>query len=151
MGRLHLAAAPFMFDIRLLKPETTMITGLYGALIALVFLALSARVIMYRRANQLGLGDHGDKSLMKRMRAQANCAEYAPFGLLLMLLVDLQNPTPIVLHLIGTLLLLGRAAHGYGFSASPPKMNLRAGGMLLTLASFLGSIFCLIFLAFARF
>ena len=69
MGRLHLAAAPFMFDVRLLKPETTMITGLYGALIALVFLALSARVIMYRRANQLGLGNHGDKSLMKRMRA----------------------------------------------------------------------------------
>ena len=128
-----------------------MITGLYGALIALVFLALSARVIVYRRANQMGLGDHGDKSLMKRMRAQANCAEYAPFGLLLMLLVDLQNPTPILLHVIGMLLLLGRAAHGYGFSASPPKMNLRVGGMLLTLTSFLVSIFCLIFFAFARF
>jgi uncharacterized membrane protein YecN with MAPEG domain len=70
---------------------------------------------------------------------------------LLMLLVDLQNPTPILLHVIGMLLLLGRAAHGYGFSASPPKMNLRVGGMLLTLTSFLVSIFSLIFFAFARF
>jgi hypothetical protein len=140
-----------MFDVSIVEPETTMITGLYGALIALVFLVLSARVIVYRRANQLGLGDHGDKSLMKRMRAQANCAEYAPFGLLLMLLVDLQNPTTILLHVIGMLLLLGRAAHGYGFSASPPKMNLRVGGMLLTLTSFLVSIFCLISFAFARF
>jgi uncharacterized membrane protein YecN with MAPEG domain len=140
-----------MFDVSIVEPETTMITGLYGALIALVFLALSARVIVYRRANQLGLGDHGDKSLMKRMRAQANCAEYAPFGLLLMLLVDLQNPTPILLHVIGMLLLLGRAAHGYGFSASPTKMNLRVGGMLLTLTSFLVSIFSLISFAFARF
>ena len=72
-----------------------MITGLYGALIALVFLALSARVIMYRRANQLGLGDHGDKSLMKRMRAQANCAEYAPFGLLLMLWSTCKTRPPL--------------------------------------------------------
>jgi uncharacterized membrane protein YecN with MAPEG domain len=140
-----------MFDVIIHEPESTMITGFYGALIALVFLALSARVILYRRANQLGLGDYGDKSLMKRMRAQANCAEYAPFGLLLMLLVDLQNPPPVVLHVIGTLLLLGRAAHGYGFSTSPPKINLRVGGMLLTLVSFVVSIFCLIFLRFAQF
>jgi uncharacterized membrane protein YecN with MAPEG domain len=50
-----------MFVVSILEPETTMITGLYGALIALMFLALSARVIVYRRANQLGLGDHATK------------------------------------------------------------------------------------------
>ena len=57
-----MTAAPFVFDVSIVEPETTMITGLYGALIALVFLALSARVIVYRRANQLGLGDHATKA-----------------------------------------------------------------------------------------
>ncbi|AKS45632.1 hypothetical protein SAMN05444287_0730 [Octadecabacter temperatus] len=125
-----------------------MITGIYAALIAVIFIVLSVRVILFRRQNQLGLGDHGNKSLMKRMRAQANCAEYAPFGLLLMALVELQDAAPSALHLIGATLFLGRIVHGYGFSASPPIMPLRQAGMLLTLASYCLSIFCLIFFAF---
>lgn len=113
-----------------------MITGFYAALIAVVFLVLCVRVIRYRRGNKIGLGDDGDKSLMKRMRAQANCAEYAPFGLILMALVELQNPNMFLLHLIGLTLLAGRLAHGFGFSASPPVMRLRVGGMMLTFTSF---------------
>ncbi|MBU2992906.1 MAPEG family protein [Octadecabacter sp. 1_MG-2023] len=125
-----------------------MITGLYAALVAIVFIALSARVILYRRAHQIGLGDHGNKSLMKRMRAQANCAEYAPFGVLLMALVELQNGYAPLLHLIGVTLLAGRIVHGYGFSASPPIMAMRQSGMMLTLASYLLSILALIILVF---
>ncbi len=111
------------------------ITALYAAPIALVFLALSWRVIAYRRAHRLGLGDHGDKSLMKRMRAQANCAEYAPIGLLMLALAESLAAPVALLHLLGLLLLLGRVVHGYGFSASPPQLILRQTGMLLTLAS----------------
>jgi len=121
-----------------------MITGVYASLIALIFIVLSVRVILYRRTNRIGLGDDGDKSLMKRMRAQANCAEYAPFGLLLMLMVQSQGTTAWVIHLIGALLLFGRIAHGYGFSASPQKMNLRVGGMVMTLTSYLVSIITLL-------
>ena len=124
-----------------------MVTGIYAALIALIFIVLSARVILYRRAHRLGLGDHGDKSLMKRMRAQANCAEYAPFGLLLMALVEMQNPYSGLIHVIGLTLLLGRAIHGYGFSVSPPIMMMRQSGMMLTLASYVLSIIALLTLA----
>ncbi|SMX37847.1 MAPEG family protein [Octadecabacter ascidiaceicola] len=125
-----------------------MITGVYASAVALIFLTLSVRVILYRRKNQLGLGDHGDKSLMKRMRAQANCAEYAPFGLLLMALVELQDADPSAVHLIGATLLLGRIVHGYGFSTSPPIMLMRQAGMMLTFASYLVSVYCLLFFAF---
>lgn len=117
-----------------------MITALYAIPLAVLFLTLSARVITYRRANQIGLGDQGDKSLMKRMRAQANCAEYVPFGLLLMALVELNGAPAIVVHLIGIVLLIGRVAHGYGFSASPPRMSLRVRGMMLTLGSYVLAI-----------
>lgn len=126
-----------------------MLTGLYAAPIALIFIALSARVILYRRAHQIGLGDHGNKSLMKRMRAQANCAEYAPFGLLLMALVELSVQSNTAVHLAGLTLLLGRAIHGYGFSTSPPIMAFRQSGMMLTLASYLISICALITYGFS--
>ena len=112
-----------------------MITALYAGPLAILLLVLSARVITYRRANQLGLGDHGDKSLLKRMRAQANCAEYVPIGVLMMLLVELQDAPALLVHVIGLMLLIGRLMHGFGFSASPPRMNLRVGGMMLTLIS----------------
>lgn len=121
-----------------------MTTSFYAALLALVFLTLSARVIRYRRAHKLGLGDHGDKSLLKRMRAQANFTEYAPLGLILMLLVELEIGTGIIVHLIGLVLLAGRIAHAYGFSASPPIMKLRVAGMMLTFGSILLSIVALI-------
>jgi len=124
-----------------------MITSLYAIPIAIIYLILSARVIVYRRGNKIGLGDGGDKSLLKRVRAQANCAEYAPFGLLLMLLVELGSGNVFVLHLIGLLLLAGRAVHGFGFSASPPIMRMRVGGMMLTFTSILVSIVSLVALA----
>ncbi|MCF2870179.1 MAPEG family protein [Octadecabacter sp. G9-8] len=123
-----------------------MITSIYAIPLAVLFIILSVRVITYRRANQLGLGDHGDKSLMKRMRAHANFTEYTPFALVLMIMVELHGPGAIILHVIGGLLLAGRLAHGYGFSASPPKMNLRVGGMALTFASYLVSIGALVYL-----
>ncbi len=109
------------------------VTPIYAAILTLLFLALSARVIVYRRANRLSLGDEGNRSLLKRMRAQANCAEYAPMALILLFLVELQGAPALALHALGMTLLAGRLLHGYGFSARPPSMNLRVLGMTLTL------------------
>lgn len=109
------------------------ITSLYAAVIALIFIALSLRVIRYRRANRIGLGDAGDKSLLKRMRAQANCAEYAPIGLILLAMVEGSGAPGMAVHLLGSMLVIGRLAHGIGFSASPPIMAARVAGTFLTL------------------
>ncbi len=110
------------------------ITSFYASLIAVVFLLLSARVIMYRRKNRLSLGDEGDKSLLKRMRAQANCAEYAPFALLLLALIEMTQTPNLIVHILGLMILAGRVLHGYGFSHSPPIMNFRVAGTALTLS-----------------
>ncbi|MGX9356692.1 MAPEG family protein [Roseobacteraceae bacterium S113] len=109
------------------------ITALYAGTLVLLFLGLSIRVITYRRRNLIGLGDAGDKSLLKRMRAQANCAEYAPVGILVLAICELQGAPAIAVHLLGGTLLLGRGLHAFGFSASPPVMMMRVTGMLLTL------------------
>ncbi len=116
------------------EPKMTLaITPIYAALTALIFLALSWRVIRYRRTNLISLGDNGDKNLLKRMRAQANCAEYAPLALLLLLLTELSGAPALAVHIMGAALVIGRAAHAFGFSSTPQRMILRQIGMLLTL------------------
>ena len=112
---------------------TITITPIYAALAALVFLVLSARVILYRRSNRISLGDEGDKNLLKRMRAQANCGEYAPIALLLLLLTELVGAPAVAVHALGLALVAGRVMHAYGFGSTPQIMALRQLGMVLTL------------------
>ncbi|MEO0357217.1 MAG: MAPEG family protein [Pseudomonadota bacterium] len=110
-----------------------MITGLYASILIPLFFVLMARVILYRRRNRIGLGDAGDRSLLKRIRAHSNFIETAPLALILMALIELQDGSRIGLHILGVNLVLGRMLHAYGFSASPPKMMFRTGGIFLTL------------------
>lgn len=114
---------------------TPAITPLYAAALTALFVVLSARVITYRRANKVSLGDGGDRVLERRMRAQGNFAEYVPLGLILMLGAELAGAGALWVHATGLLLLAGRLMHGIGFSFLRQNMLLRVGGMVLTLSS----------------
>jgi uncharacterized membrane protein YecN with MAPEG domain len=114
---------------------TLTVTPLYAAALTALFLVLSWRVISYRRAHQVSLGDGGDPMLERRMRAQGNFAEYAPIGLILLLGAELAGAPGLWLHLTGLLLLTGRLMHGVGFSFFRQNIPLRVGGMVLTLTS----------------
>ncbi len=111
---------------------TLAITPLYAGLIGLLFIVLSGRVIVQRRSEGVSVGDGDNKGLIKRMRVQANCAEYAPFGLLLLAMSELQGAPGWVVHLLGLTLLAGRLMHAYGFGSTPQIMPLRKMGMVLT-------------------
>ncbi len=113
---------------------TFALTPIYAALCALIFLALSWHVIAYRRAKLISLGDTGDKALLKRMRAQANAAEYIPLALILLALTEANGAPPIAVHGLGLMLVAGRILHPLGFAVTPQKIILRQIGMLLTLA-----------------
>jgi len=115
------------------------ITPIYAALITLIYIALSWHIIRYRRANMISLGDNGDKALLKRMRAQANCAEYAPLGLVLLLLTEAQGAPALTVHLLGCMLVAGRILHPLGFAVTPQKIILRQIGTALTLLMLLTS------------
>ncbi len=113
---------------------TLPITSIYAALSALIFLTLSIRVITYRRANTISLGDSGDKNLLKRMRAQANCAEYAPLALILLMLSEFAAAPSLALHMLGVMLVAGRALHAFGFASTPQKIIFRQVGILMNMA-----------------
>ena len=105
---------------------------LYAALLTLLFLVLSVRVIRLRQGLQVALGDGGEKSLNRAIRVHANFAEYVPLALLLVYFVGTSGaPQPLV-HGLGLALLLGRALHAYGVSQTQEQLKLRVLGMAAT-------------------
>jgi uncharacterized membrane protein YecN with MAPEG domain len=112
---------------------TLVYTPIFAALVAFLLLTLWTRVILYRRANRVSLGDAGDPVLLRLMRAQSNCTEYAPIALLLLLVLELQGWSGVTLAALGLMLVAGRLIHAYGFSGTPEKLNMRIAGMALTL------------------
>lgn len=109
----------------------------YAGLLALLFVFLSLRVIRFRRAAGVSLGDGGDEELRRRIRAHANFAEYAPLALILMTLAEVQGQAAWIIHLVGVPLVAGRAAHAYAVSQAPQIMPLRVAGMIATIAAIL--------------
>lgn len=111
------------------------ITPLYAALLALLFVFLSFRIIRLRRALQVGLGDAGDKQLGRAIRVHANFAEYVPLALVLLFFVEAQ-PAPFWwVHLLGLLLLVGRLLHAYGLGQVNETLIFRMIGMIMTFSS----------------
>lgn len=115
----------------------TLISGFYAGLLGLLFLALSFRVIGFRRSLKVSVGDGGEKALSKAMRVQGNCAEYASIGLILLIGAELQGAPDWAVHGLGIALLLGRGLHAFGFGSTPQIVPARIWGMVLTLGMIL--------------
>ncbi|MCB1520289.1 MAG: MAPEG family protein [Hyphomicrobiaceae bacterium] len=108
------------------------ITALFALPLALLYFALSFRVIGRRRAERVEIGDGNDRELLRRVRVHANAAEYIPLGLITMGLAEGLAAPPWLLVAAGTVLLAGRLSHAYGLSQSPHNMRLRVAGMAMT-------------------
>ncbi|WP_299894811.1 MAPEG family protein [uncultured Ruegeria sp.] len=113
------------------------ITPIYAALIAILYVALSVKVILQRRSDKISVGDGGSKLMIKAIRTHSNCAEYAPIALLLIAIVELQGAGGLILHGLGLMLLAGRLLHAYGFGRTPQIVILRQAGMSLTFLAIL--------------
>ncbi len=111
----------------------------YAALLALLFIVLSVRTANLRRTLKVGVGDAGNKLLLRAMRVHANFAEYVPICLILVLMVEGQGATAWVVHALGTCLLLGRVLHAYGVSQSRENLVFRVSGMALTFTTIIWS------------
>jgi uncharacterized protein len=108
------------------------ITGLYAAIAALMIVIFAVRVSLRRRAIKVGIGNGGDAVLSQRVRVHANAAEYLPLALILLLILELNQTQPMLLHVFGCLLIAGRILHAWGLSSSPGLTPGRAVGMALT-------------------
>ena len=113
------------------------ITTFYASLLALFFVWLSLYVIKLRRRFRVRLGDGENNELRAAISAQANAAQYIPFALLLMLILELNQAHVLLLHLLGLMLLSGRLIHARGILKD--QIPLRVKGMQLTLFTLIGA------------
>lgn len=109
------------------------ITPFYAGLLALWFVVLSLRVILRRAETKVRLEDAGDVELTKRIRGQANFAEYVPLALLLIGYLELSHYPAWLLHALGLSLFVGRVLHGITMSFDDHLLKRRWPGIVLTL------------------
>jgi len=120
-----------------------MITPIYSALLALMLVGLSVHVIRGRRLMSIGLGDFNNIEMMRRIRAQANFAEYAPIFLILLGFAEYNRLPHWAVHLIAILFVVGRVMHAYSLLRAErytdgkliSKPLFRISGMVCTLTS----------------
>lgn len=98
---------------------------------------LSFRIGATRGAKKISIGDGGDETLIRRMRAQANFVENAPFVLILIALIELSRPANPWLAGVAALFSLGRVAHGVGMDGGIWSKG-RSIGTVITMTTLLG-------------
>ncbi|PZQ48266.1 MAG: glutathione metabolism protein [Micavibrio aeruginosavorus] len=114
-----------------------MITIFYAGLLAILYVGLTLFVAEGRFKHRVGLGDGGIPALTQRIRVHANFAEYVPFALLLIYMVDNSDYSPILVHTLGILLVTGRVLHIWGILSTPNTSFGRMVGTCVTMFVFM--------------
>jgi len=109
------------------------ITSAYAALLGIMFLIITMRIVFSRNKNKVSLGDGNNRDLGKLIRGHGNFAETVPLALVLMLMLELQGSSAILLHSLGIALIAGRILHYLRVTSVVKNMNFRVVGMGLTL------------------
>lgn len=113
----------------------TPISALAASALALLQVTLMLRVSARRAATQTGVGDGGDASLTKRMRAHGNLAENGALFLVLLYLAEASGRSSTVLSAVATVFVAARLSHAVGISRSAGAGPLRFFGATVTALS----------------
>jgi uncharacterized protein len=114
------------------------VTLTFAGALALINLWLASRVVRVRRSGRVMIGDGANMLLQCRMRAQANFAEYTPFVLILLALIELAGGPRPWLWGIGIAYVIGRVAHAFGMDRQTMPAPLRMVGIVVTWAILAG-------------
>ncbi|AOR76219.1 MAPEG family protein [Novosphingobium resinovorum] len=121
-----------------------------SAAAAVVAFWLAVRTGKARMAAKVWHGDGENPVLLRRMRAQANYGESAPFVLMLVAAIELSGKAGQWLAIVGALYLLARIAHGIGMDKAE-KSPLRAAGFIVSVLTLLGLALMAVLIATGRF
>jgi uncharacterized membrane protein YecN with MAPEG domain len=122
--------------------------GLWTALLILLLIGLSLRVMIARRTHRVSLGDGKDRQLAALSRGFGNAAEYTPLMIGALILLAQLGASPFEIHLLGGSFLAGRVVHPLGLAldrATPARVI----GMTLTWVPLLGAVVLLLIAVFA--
>lgn len=119
--------------------------ALYAGILGLMLIALSMNVSMARRNAKASIGDGGDETLRRRIRAHGNFIEFVPLIVLLLALCEHLGLGTLFIHILGLVLLASRVSHAYGISQVDEVFAFRMIGTLGTFAVLaITSIYCIL-------
>ena len=121
------------------------VTAVFAAVTGLLLLVLSFQVVRFRLKYRKDLGVTDDRDFQSAVRAHANLVEYAPLGLLMLGLAELNGVSSSLIYWTGMALVVGRVLHAWGMingQGGPHKA--RMVGILLTWLSILVAAFLLL-------
>ena len=111
------------------------VTTLLGVALLGLLIWLTMRIVRERQSNRVSLGSGGVESLERAARAHGNLAEFAPFGLILTGLAELQGAPWWLLAPTALAFFAGRVLHALAFTGPTMSFPRRAAGMKLTIFS----------------
>jgi hypothetical protein len=128
----------------MMTPMVLPVTLATAGVMGVIYQVLAARVSHGRLRYRISLGDGGNKDMQNRVRTHGNFAEYVPFLLILMGLLELAGTNPTVLAWCGGGMVVCRVMHAIGIHRKAPN-PFRFVGMLGTFLLLLsGSVYALI-------
>ena len=104
---------------------------------AILNIWLMLRVGAVRQAEKISVGDEDNEALIRRMRAQANFVENAPFVLILLAAIELSGRGDPWLAWVAGLFIIGRIAHAFGMDGGSMQIG-RMVGTLVSMLTLLG-------------
>ena len=113
--------------------ELLSVTLSTAAAAAILNIWLMLRIGAVRQAEKISVGDEDNENLIRRMRAQANFVENAPFVLILIGAIELSGKGEPWLAWVAGLFIIGRIAHGFGMDGG----SMQIGRMIGTIVSML--------------
>jgi uncharacterized membrane protein YecN with MAPEG domain len=127
--------------------QTTLI---YAGILGLLLVLLSFNV-MQNWVRVTGHGEQTDRDMRRAERVLSSFVEYVPFTLLLITLIELKGPPAIVIHILGSALVIARVLHAYGSNEMKGAGLMRFLGSQLTfLVLMVSSFACIYYFGFAR-
>ncbi|MCK0098274.1 MAPEG family protein [Qipengyuania sp. S6317L1] len=113
--------------------ELLSVTLSSAAAAAILNIWLMLRIGAVRQAEKISVGDEDNVNLIRRMRAQANFVENAPFVLILIGAIELSGRGEPWLAWVAGAFIIGRVAHAFGMDGG----SMQIGRMIGTLVSML--------------
>ncbi|MCG7497956.1 MAPEG family protein [Vibrio sp. Of7-15] len=109
-----------------------MFISLYAAVLGLLYIGLSVKVIKARRRYLVAIGDNDQQVLQRAIRVHGNFSEYVPFALVLLFFCEYSGLASGWGHVLGSILVIGRLLHAYGVSSVNENLKFRISGMAMT-------------------
>jgi hypothetical protein len=106
----------------------------YAAILMLMFVLLSIRVVQMRASAKIGIGTGNDPAMERRIRVHGNFSEYVPLALLLLTFMEMLHLSRYLIHVLCIVLIVARIVHAVGVTPVNENFPMRVGSVLATFA-----------------